>query len=135
MNFEKNKSLEVYFDLVEDEILNLSEEELSEIYEVNNLGDSEEIMRFQSILGEMLTEHSKSKLLKARADLDRLRRKDHKQKAKFNDPKGIFINALQKGLIPKELTMAFRDGVDLSDEEMETILQDLIDLGINIFDE
>jgi|SRR5690606_15217986 len=135
MNFEKNKSIEVYFDLVEDEILNLSEEELSEIYKVNNLDDSEEIMRFQSLLGEMLTEHSKGELLKARAELDSLRRKDHEQKSKFNDPKGIFINALQKGLIPRELTMAFRDGVDLSDEEMESILQDLIDLGINIFDE
>ena len=53
-----------------------------------------------------------------------------KIKEKGTDIKLLLASMMAKGQMPSEFTMAFRDGKDITDEEAEGILEDLIELGV-----
>lgn len=46
------------------------------------------------------------------------------------DAKGMLIQLLGQGKLPENLTLAFRDGEEFTDNDAEKILEDLINMGV-----
>lgn len=46
------------------------------------------------------------------------------------DAKGMLIQLLGQGRLPENLTLAFRDGEEFTDNDAEKILEDLINMGV-----
>jgi len=54
---------------------------------------------------------------------------------KTYNAKGFIIDLMLSNRLPEGLTLAFREGEDIPDAEIESIIEDLRDLGIDFDDE
>lgn len=73
---------------------------------------------------------TESPLKIARREIDSLEA-SKKQRASdtITDPRSYLIDMMVKGLLPNDLTLAFRNGKELSDDDLRSIIDDLEDLG------
>lgn len=132
----KKSNLETsLLNLVEKEILAQNSDDLKSNYGGVNLNETDDFKSTQNLIDSVLIKHRKKKLLNARKQLDLQSTKNSGLKSKIKDGKGFIINLIATGRMPDGLTMAFHKGGDIPDDEVEGIIQDLKDLGIDLNDE
>ena len=129
INKEANELLD---DIMLDKIANMSREELSGL--VPNIEEITARVTSNHIVRKEVTK--KSVLQAARQDLDNQRKwfkesniRERLAKSKI-DAKGMLIQLLGQGKLPKNLTLAFRDGEEFTDNDAKKILEDLVNMGV-----
>jgi len=124
-------------DFITDDVLTISDDEIES--ELQNLGIKvdEKVSTFRQLVDVPSLAYRKARLTKAKAASNRINTAEtsvnvilEHLKATGNDIRTILSKLIFSGQVPKEITMAFRDGKEISDEEAESILEDLINLGI-----
>ncbi|MFK5949119.1 MAG: hypothetical protein QM500_10180 [Methylococcales bacterium] len=122
--------------LMEEEILSKTDADLLELYNADNLDSIEDFKSTQSLIDKALTEHKKRKLITARKELQVEQANTQRPTStKTRNAKDFIIDLMLSNRLPEGLTLAFREGEDISDEEIEGIIEDLRDLGIDFDDE
>lgn len=134
MNKSKAQNLDDFFI---EQILSMSQQEIDDEFENEGSNCQKEIVKFNKALEKASLTYRKQKLLALRTDLDTKNIKTSESKEILNHLKksGIDIrsklaNLVASGDAPVGITMAFREGKEITDEEAESILEDLIELGI-----
>jgi len=124
-------------DLIEEEFLELSAKELKLQYLSEDLESTDDFKSTRSLVDSALSTRKLSKLQIARQELDSLREKEGGSniRSSIEDAKEFIINLMASGRLPNELTLAFREGEDIPDSEIESILEDLRELGFDLGDE
>ncbi|CAA0113990.1 Uncharacterised protein [Halioglobus japonicus] len=122
-------------DLVEMELLDQTKSDLQYLYSSNSLEEVDDFRTTKSLIDTTLNTHRKNRLLKARQELNSVQANSAAASSTIKDAKKIIIGLMLSDRLPKALTFAFREGQDIPDEEVESIIQDLRELGIEIDDE
>lgn len=130
LNLEKS-----LFNLIEEDILAQSVGELKSTYKCEDLESTDDFIDTNNLINSALEQHKKNKLLNARKMLDQNSNDTSIVKTKIQDGKDFIIKLISSGRMPDGLTMAFHKGGDIPDDEVESIIQDLQDLGIDLKDE
>jgi len=122
--------------LMEEEILSKTDSDLLELYNADSLDSIEDFKSTQLLIDKALTQHKKSKLITARKELqvEQANTKNTTSIKTYN-AKGFIIDLMLSNRLPEGLTLAFREGEDIPDAEIESIIEDLRDLGIDFDDE
>lgn len=134
MNNDMNK-LDIA-DVLLEEILEMDESEVDTIFEEMNLSKEHEAHKLNEAFRNseaLVAKKEKLKLSRLELDKQQLPLKTALEK-ELSDMRGILTNMMVKGLLPQELTMAFRDGTHITDEELLGIYEDLQELGIDLDD-
>mgnify|MGYP000660447796 CR=1 FL=1 len=134
MNNDMNK-LDIA-DVLLEEILEMDESETDAIFEEMNLSKEHEAHKLNEAFrnSEALVA-KKEKLKISRLELDKQQSPQKTAPEKeLSDMRGVLTNMMVKGLLPQELTVAFRDGTHITDEELLGIYEDLQELGIDLDD-
>ena len=134
MNNDMNK-LDIA-DVLLEEILEMDESEVDTIFEEMNLSKEHEAHKLNEAFRNseaLVAKKEKLKLSRLELDKQQLPVKTALEK-ELSDMRGILTNMMVKGLLPQELTMAFRDGTHITDEELLGIYEDLQELGIDLDD-
>lgn len=133
----KIKSEESLHSFLIDDALSMDEQALDAEFRAFSLDMAEEVAKFKQVSEQASLALRKKKLSNARKHLDEKKTKQHSgaeliasMKEKGQDIKSRLASMMAKGLIPGDFTLAFRDGKDITDEEAEGILEDLIELGV-----
>lgn len=124
-------------DLLEEEVLELSSEKLKLQFQCEDLESTDDFKSTRSLVDSALSARKSCKLRIARQELNSLREKeaDSNIRSTIEDAKEFVINLMASGRLPNELTLAFREGEDIPDSELESILEDLRELGFDLDDE
>jgi len=124
-------------DFYVEQILLMDEQELAEDFRASGLDRKEELNKFNRAAEGASLSFRKQKLRAARAEVDRVNQKSSittdvisRIKDSGEDIRGKLAQLFASGQIPAEITMAFRDGHEITDAEIEGILEDLIELGV-----
>lgn len=123
-------------DVLLEEILEMDESEIDAIFEEMNLSKEHEAHKLNEAFrnSEALVA-KKEKLKFSRLELDKQQSPQKTAPEKeLSDMRGVLTNMMVKGLLPQELTVAFRDGTHITDEELLGIYEDLQELGIDLDD-
>lgn len=123
-------------DVLLEEILEMDESEVDTIFEEMNLSKEHEAHKLNEAFRNseaLVAKKEKLKLSRLELDKQQLPLKTALEK-ELSDMRGILTNMMVKGLLPQELTMAFRDGTHITDEELLGIYEDLQELGIDLDD-
>lgn len=124
-------------EFIAEDILTMTDSDVAN--EFNRLGIDQEstILSIQKMADSASLEYRKSRLAKAKADFEKFSSKDHHYqtlrsalKLSGEDVRDYLARLLTTGRIPQEITMAFRDGKEISEAEALSIMEDLIELGI-----
>ena len=114
----------------------MDESETDAIFEEMNLSKEHEAHKLNEAFrnSEALVA-KKEKLKISRLELDKQQSPQKTAPEKeLSDMRGVLTNMMVKGLLPQELTVAFRDGTHITDEELLGIYEDLQELGIDLDD-
>lgn len=133
----KLKAEENLDDFFIDQIMSMNEQELRSDFENTGLDLKEEIAKFQQAADTASLSFRKEKLKAARTELEKQVNQPpsnskvlSRLKETGSDIRMKLARLVAGGQIPAEITMAFRDGEEITDEEAEGILEDLIELGV-----
>jgi hypothetical protein len=133
----KFKAEENLDDFFIDQIMSMNEQELNSDFENSGLDLKEEIAKFQQAADTASLSFRKEKLNAARTELEKKINQPpsnskviSRLKETGSDIRMKLAQLVAGGQIPAEITMAFRDGEEITDEEAEGILEDLIELGV-----
>lgn len=132
----KKQAYEYLGDFVVEDILTMTDEEVAN--EFNNLGidQAATVRLIRQKTDSASLEYRKSKLKKAKAAFSKAADEQGHQtllsalKSSGEDVRDYLARLLTTGKIPQEITMAFRDGKEISEDEALSIMEDLIELGI-----
>jgi ATP-dependent DNA ligase len=132
----KKQAYEYLGDFVVEDILTMTDEEVAN--EFNNLGidQAATVRLIRQKTDSASLEYRKSKLKKAKAAFSKAADEQRHQtllsalKSSGEDVRDYLARLLTTGKIPQEITMAFRDGKEISEDEALSIMEDLIELGI-----
>jgi hypothetical protein len=123
-------------DVMIENIAGMSQEELGQELGLSADKLNSEVEILHRRLNDISTEFKKAKLKEARLNLDHAREEQISsniaqiiEKA-GKDAKGILIDMFTQNKLPAGLTLAFRDGKEITDDEAEQILADLITMGV-----
>jgi inactivated superfamily I helicase len=133
VNRETNELLD---DIMLDNIASMSKEQLKG--ELNGkVSDLDAIIKRVSTWGtSQKKQDSLSVLQAARKGLESQRERYKKSTIREKlaksgiDAKGMLIQLLAQGKLPENLTLAFRDGEEFTDNDAEKILDDLVNMGV-----
>lgn len=123
-------------DLVIDDIMSLSEHEIDqELIEQGINPDAAEGLR--GSLNSMSIEYRKQKLRDIKVKLEQKKKSKKSNTDSFvkkildsgKSAKDYLTDIIISGKVPGDLTVAFRDGKDITEEEASSIIKDLKDLG------
>lgn len=121
-------------DSLADEALNAPAEEIAELYVSANLDPSRGSDRIANILTETINAYRRRKLGAARVGYDqlsdRLSTRAHAIPADIKEQRNLLKSICAKSGQAQALTMRFRDGKDMSDSDVTSILEDLQTLGV-----
>tara|TARA_R110002012_G_scaffold18262_1_gene67358 strand:- start:4093 stop:4530 length:438 start_codon:yes stop_codon:yes gene_type:complete len=124
-------------DFYVEQILLMDEQELDEDFKASGLNRKEELTKFNRAAEVTSLSFRKQKLRVARAEVDRVNQKSSitsdvisRIKGSGEDIREKLAKLFASGQVPTEITMAFRDGHEITDAEIEGILEDLIELGV-----
>tara|TARA_B100000809_G_scaffold81401_1_gene79690 strand:- start:20 stop:457 length:438 start_codon:yes stop_codon:yes gene_type:complete len=133
----KFKAEENLDDFFIDQIMSMNEQDLNSDFENSGLDLKEEIAKFQQAADTASLSFRKEKLKAARTELEKQINQPSSNskvisrlKETGSDIRVKLAQLVAGGQIPAEITMAFRDGEEITDEEAEGILEDLIELGV-----
>jgi hypothetical protein len=133
----KFKAEENLDDFFIDQIMSMNEQELNSDFENSGLDLKEEIAKFQQAADTASLSFRKEKLKAARTELEKQINQPpsnskvlSRLKETGSDIRMKLAQLVAGGQIPAEITVAFRDGEEITDEEAEGILEDLIELGV-----
>lgn len=136
-NMSKIKSEEHLHQFLIDDIDSMTEDELDAEFKALNFDVENELGKVNSILEQQSLVLKKKKFSNVKQKLAAQKSEQStseeiltKIKEKGTDIKLLLASMMAKGQMPSEFTMAFRDGKDITDEEAEGILEDLIELGV-----
>jgi len=119
-------------ELVAADIVAQNPQELKEKYGVNNLSETDACKGTRSLINDILLRKKKSRLVGARENLRKEREQEKKAPTlNLEQARDFLINLMTSGKLPKELTVAFRDGKDLPDHELLSMIEDLKKLGFD----
>lgn len=132
----KKQAYEYLGDFIAEDILTMTDEDLAN--EFNNLviDQAATVRSIRQMTDSASLEYRKSKLKKAKAAFRKAADEQGHQillsalKTSGEDIRDYLARLLTAGKIPQEITMAFRDGKDISEDEALSIMEDLIELGI-----
>ena len=133
VNRETNELLD---DIMLDNIASMSKEQLKG--ELNGkVSDLDAIIKRVSTWGtSQKKQDSLSVLQAARRGLESQRERYKKSTIREKlaksgiDAKGMLIQLLAQGKLPENLTLAFRDGEEFTDNDADKILDDLVNMGV-----
>lgn len=132
----RKKPDDLLLDLMANEILSDSENDMKKLYGVDDLAKTKTYQSTKSLVDSLLLQHKKSRLLVAKEKVKFLKKgNDDVIKNRLQRGKEKLIALMAMGSLPKEITMAFRDGKELPDDEIESILEDLKELGLDLNDD
>lgn len=118
-------------DILLDGILNMSEVEVNQAFDILGLSPEKECNELQNIYENAVLQNKKQKLKNARKELDQInQRVIAPSLPEISSIKDILIGLMTSGKMPADLTVAFRDGKEVSDEEALGMYGDLIELGV-----
>lgn len=124
-------------DFIIDDILMLSDAEIESELLAMGINVDDKVSEFRQLVDAPSLEYRKARLKNAKAQSKKCT--DIKSsanvvvenlKAAGKDIRSVLTELVFSGQVPAKITMAFRDGKDISDEEAESILEDLISLGV-----
>lgn len=123
-------------DVMIENIAGMSQKELGQELGLSADKLNSEVELLHRKINDISTEFKKAKLKEARLNLDHAREQQTStniaqtlEKA-GKDAKGILIEMFTQNKLPAGLTLAFRDGKEITDDEAEKILADLITMGV-----
>lgn len=126
--------LRTLIDAVEESILNASDEEILEDICLEGRDPDQVARSVQNMIGAKIKAHRQQKLKAAREGYARVSQNRRSPLATLKDP--VARRALLERIIatrddlPAGITMAFRQGGEMSDEDVASLLEDLSQLGI-----
>lgn len=130
-------ALESLGDYITEDILTMSDDEIESELQSLGINVDEKVSVFRQLVDVPSLAYRKARLTNAKAASKRINTAEtsvnvilENLKATGHDIRTILSKLIFSGQVPKEITMAFRDGKDISDEEAESILEDLINLGV-----
>tara|TARA_R110001583_G_scaffold122072_1_gene273322 strand:- start:5714 stop:6145 length:432 start_codon:yes stop_codon:yes gene_type:complete len=129
------KMYELIDDIMIESIANMSDDELKNEIQltVGELKDNSSLAIERLV--QAIPQLKKARLIKARDNLEKARSKNTDiSVAKCliksgKDAKALLIDMFMQNKLPEGLTVAFRDGKEVTDEEAEHILANLISIG------
>lgn len=136
MSHDKNQSekLENLLDAIEEQFLRASDAGLKD--DIVAAGEDPDRIAndVQSLIADQLKAHRQSKLLAAKSGFRKALEKSKTQRRFFEGQPQKARALLEKLIaihsdIPEGLTMAFREGKEISDDDVQSILEDLEELG------
>ncbi|TCK02974.1 hypothetical protein [Marinobacterium mangrovicola] len=124
-------------DLIIDDIMALSEDELDHELTENGLNPKHAVDELRSSLGSLSVDLRKNRFSSIKAELDRKKKILTPDSDRFiekfldsgKNAKDFLIEIIASGKAPSDLTVAFRDGKEITDDEAASIIKDLMDLG------
>lgn len=131
---QSNNFVTKIFDVLEEELGNQSSESLKRCIQVEDLDNLEEVKNSRSLIVRALKESRDRRRANLIEGMEKERVYSY-EPVKFENPFLTFTRLLNEGKIPAQMTVAFRDGNEVSEEELLGMLQDLKDLGIDLDDE
>lgn len=136
MSHDKNQieKLENLLDAIEEQFLHASDAELKD--DIVAAGEDPDRIAndVQSLIADQLKAHRQSRLLAAKEGFRKAQEKSKTQRRFFERQPQKARALLEKLIaihsdIPEGLTMAFREGKEISDDDVQSILEDLEELG------
>ncbi|MDO9317131.1 MAG: hypothetical protein Q7V56_02890 [Gammaproteobacteria bacterium] len=112
--------------LIEHELCSQSDVELKQFYGVDRIQDSADYKSTKPLIQNIVDRYSRK--VAVPSDLRKVSSFSNGISAK----KDLLIAAIVSGRIPAGLTLAFREGEDIPDADVEGILEDLRDLDIDL---
>ncbi len=133
MKKEKNiqNQIDRIVDLMVDDVLETSNEEILQEVSEENRDVKAEAQRVHALIQEAVFEHNKSKLEEAKKQV-----KTHKSRSRLQlrvagiDKKRELLRNLNANDNMVHLTMAARKEEELSDRDIESVLQNMLELGL-----
>jgi ATP-dependent protease HslVU (ClpYQ) ATPase subunit len=118
-------------DLMVDDVLEASNEEILQEASEENRDVEDEAQKVHALIQEVVFEHNRSKLEEAKKQYQahKARNKPHLRVAEIDKKREIFRN-LSSNDNTGNLTMAARKEEELSDRDIESVLQDMLELGL-----
>ncbi|MCB2425495.1 hypothetical protein [Methylophaga pinxianii] len=135
MNINKEMIL-LLDDLMIENIAKMTQNELCQELGLSVDELDSEALLLQKKLNDISTEFNKAKLKEARFNLEHVRKTQSSKNISQTltkagkDAKGILIDMFTQNKLPAGLTLAFRDGKEITNDEAEQILADLINIGV-----
>lgn len=123
-------------DLMIENIANMTQEELCQELTLSAAELDSEAGLLHGKLNDISTEFKKAKLKEARFNLEHVRKTQSSMNISQTltkagkDAKGVLIDMFTQNKLPAGLTLAFRDGKEITNDEAEQILADLINIGV-----
>lgn len=133
----KFKAEENLDDFFVDQIMSMNDQELRASFEDTEIDLKDEIAKFKQAADTASLPYRKERLKDSRTELERQINQSSSNskvlsrlKETGSDIRMKLAQLVAGGQIPAEITMAFRDGEKITDEEVEGILEDLVELGV-----
>lgn len=133
----KSRAHENLSNFIIDDILLLSDAEIDSELQIIGINVEAEVSEFRQLLDAPSLEFRKARLRSAKALSEQGNVLESKTnaiidnlKAAGKDIRAVLTELVFSGQVPAQITMAFRDGKEISDVEAESILEDLISLGV-----
>ena len=137
MSSPKNhmEKLRALLDAVEEDILRASDEEIIEDTKTAREDPEASAQHVQSLIQSGIKRQRQKKLRAAREGYNRSAARQQRSTSPLPDDsaerRALLDGILAShGNVPREITMAFREGKHMSDDDVASILDDLVELGI-----
>ncbi|MES9902813.1 MAG: hypothetical protein ABW168_09030 [Sedimenticola sp.] len=129
----KVEMLQALIDSLEEEIISTSDEEISEevLSEGRTMDDA--VAGTRKLIGAQIKLYRQKKLKAAKEGCRRSIIRKVGESLIPDDPseqRSLLHRIVMGGCAPRELTMAFREGKEMSDEDVAGVLEDLRELGL-----
>jgi hypothetical protein len=126
--------LQALLDAVEEMVLDASDEEILEDVRLDGRNPETAADELAELIGAQIKAHRQQKLQVAREGYRRSVAGGARRSGAIpDDPAGrralLHSILVSRADVPKEITMAFREGEDLSDDDVASVLEDLAKLG------
>ncbi|GGA77377.1 hypothetical protein GCM10011369_19070 [Neiella marina] len=128
-------------ELAIEQILSMTEEEIAEDMEAEGYCYKDELKKFQLVAKQSSLQFRKRRLEKAKQGL----KSEIAQESQFSaldwikkkglDAHDALIELMKSGQVPNDMTIAFREGKEVTEEEALSIIEDLVELGVVTDDE
>ena len=133
----KSRAHENLSNFIIDDILLLSDAEIDSELQDMSVNIDAEVSEFRQLVDAPSLEFRKARLKNAKALSEKSNAVGSAAnvvidnlKAAGKDIRAVLTELVFSGQVPAQITMAFRDGKEISDEEVESIIEDLISLGV-----
>ena len=131
-NDRSKQDLKSALDSLANEILESPNEEILHLYKEAGISPDEGPNRIKTVLSEKLNSFRRQRIRTARQNNESSIKtgKSIAIPETYGEQRTLLEKLLSSPNIPEPLTVSFRDGKGIPDEDLKSILEDLADLGI-----